>query len=130
MKLRIRGNTLRLRLTQSEVAQFVETGAVKETVEFGAGENQKLVYALAAAENIKAPRAVLENNQITVFLPKEQAETWTQTNQVGIRAEQQIDDSKILQILIEKDFACLEKRAGDDDADAFPHPLKTTGKLC
>jgi hypothetical protein len=40
---------------------------------------------------------------------------------VGIAAEQPLGtDAGVLAILIEKDFACLDRR--DDDADAFPHP--------
>jgi hypothetical protein len=28
----------------------------------------------------------------------------------------------MLKILVEKDFACLTKRAGVDDVDTYPHP--------
>ena len=127
MKLRIRGNSIRLRLTKTEIAQFGETGLVEETVEFGTGENQRFVYALSAAE-IGEPRAAFENNRMTVFLPRAQADEWARTNRVGIRAEQKLSENKFLQILVEKDFACLEERPGEDDADAFPHPL--AGKAC
>jgi hypothetical protein len=34
MKLRIHGNSLRLRLSQSEVAQFSKTGYVEDSVQF------------------------------------------------------------------------------------------------
>jgi hypothetical protein len=30
-----------------------------------------------------------------------------------------------LQILVEKDFACLTPRKGEDDGDAFPNPNET-----
>ena len=37
MKLRLHGNSLRLRLNQADVAQFSKTGYLEETVEFGPG---------------------------------------------------------------------------------------------
>jgi hypothetical protein len=124
MKLRIRGNSIRLRLTKSEVARFEETGLVEEVVEFGAAEHQRFVYALSFSNGIESPRAVYENNRILVLLPESQVRTWTQTNQVGISAEYPVGDNKFLKILIEKDFACLEERPGEDESDAFPHPLE------
>ena len=33
-----------------------------------------------------------------------------------------LDDGEKLSILIEKDFACLAPRAGEDEADMYPHP--------
>jgi hypothetical protein len=35
MKLRIRGNSIRFRLSQTEMVQLVETGDVRDSVEFG-----------------------------------------------------------------------------------------------
>jgi hypothetical protein len=127
MKLRIRGNSVRLRLTQSEVAQFRETGQVEEIVEFGLEAQQQFIYSLSSGDN-ESPTAVYKNNRLTVFVPKDEARQWTQTNQVGICAAQSTGEEKRLEILIEKDYACLEERAGEDDSDAFPHPL--AGKAC
>lgn len=128
MKLRIRGNSIRLRLTKGEVAQFKETGSVEEVTEFGLEQNQRFVYALSVLQDINASRAVLENNRISIFLPEDQSEQWTTTNQVGIRVEQSLGAEKTLQILIEKDFACLEERPGEDESDAFAHPK--AGQAC
>lgn len=127
MKLRIRGNSVRLRLTRGEVEQFGKTGLVEDTVEFGFEPHQRFVYALSAAD-ADNPTAVFENNRMTVSVPKRIAEEWVRTNQVGIRAEQTIAAGRTLGILVEKDFACLEERAGEDESDAFPHPL--SGELC
>ena len=38
MKLRLQGNSVRLRLTRSEVERLRETGLVEESVDFGPGE--------------------------------------------------------------------------------------------
>jgi hypothetical protein len=128
MKLRIRGNSIRLRLTKSEVAQFAEKGLIEETVEFGVREDQRFIYSLSVSAEIQTVRANLENKRISVLVPKSQAVRWANTNEVGIRLAQSLGGEKTLQILIEKDFACLEDRPGEDDSDAFPHP--ENGKTC
>jgi hypothetical protein len=127
MKLRIRGNSVRLRLTQSEVARFGEVGLVEEIVEFGALPEQQMIYALEAAADGENVGAAFENNRLRVSIPRIQAEKWVNSNQMGIEAEQTVNGGKRLRILIEKDFACLDTRPGEDDADAFPHPA---GKTC
>lgn len=125
----MKNNSVRLRLTQGELARFAETGRVEEAIEFGIEPPQRFIYALETDSEAKNARATLENNRITVFLPKRQADAWTRTAQVGIEVEQSIGDGgKTLRLLIEKDFACLEPRKGEDDADTFPHPLEA--KTC
>ena len=62
------------------------------------------------------------NNMLTVLVPAAHADNWTSTDEVGIAAVQPANESERLSILIEKDFACLTPRAGDDDKDSFPHP--------
>lgn len=129
MKLRIRGNSLRLRLTRSEVAQFGDTGSVEEAIEFGGSggaASQQLIYSLVSSNDIEEPTAVFENGRITVSVPRAQAAGWTESNQVGIEAEKPLGgEGRTLRILIEKDFACLEPRKdGDEDTDAFEHPLQ------
>jgi hypothetical protein len=120
MKLRIKGNSVRLRLTQGEVARFAEVGLVEEVTEFGAG--QKLIYALVRSdseENICAEFAV---GKLRVIVPAPQADQWANSSQVGVEVEQETDNGNKLKILIEKDFTCLAPRSGEDDADAYPHP--------
>lgn len=128
MKLRVKNNSVRLRLTRGEVARFNDSGRVEEAIEFGIEPHQRFVYALEFGAETETTRAIFENNRITVFVPKTQAEKWTQTARIGIETEQTIGGGKTLRILIEKDFACLEPRAGDEDADTYSHPLE--GKVC
>jgi hypothetical protein len=130
MKMRIRGNSVRFRLTKSEVSQFCEIGKVEETVEFGLEPQQKFIYAVEATDAEKVS-AVFENNRLCVLIPEREAKEWTNSNQVGIKAAQTTGGGEKgvqLRILVEKDFACLENRPGEDDSDAFPHPLEE--KLC
>ncbi|HEX8288790.1 MAG TPA: hypothetical protein VF556_12375 [Pyrinomonadaceae bacterium] len=122
MKLRIRRNSLRLRLTKSEVAVIGAGGTVEETVEFCDESSQRLIYALEASAAARNPTAVFDAGRITVIIPKTQAEEWARTDQVGIETEKQLGDNRSLHILIEKDFSCLESRKGEEDADTFAHP--------
>jgi len=122
MKLRVKNNSVRLRLTQVEVAHFNDSGRVEEVIEFGIEPHQRFIYAIESGAETETMRAAIENNRITILVPKAQADEWTNTARIGIEAEQEIGDGKTLRLLIEKDFACLEPRAGEDDADTFPHP--------
>ena len=124
MKLRVRNNSIRLRLTQTEVAAFAESGAVEETIEFGLTADKSLIYRVdrAAVETVRADFA---DGKITISVPASLAENWAKTNQIGIKTEQDLGNGKMLKILIEKDFVCLDRKDDPDNLDAFPHP---TGK--
>ena len=128
MKLRLKNNSARLRLTRREVQQLVETGTVEEKIEFGLKGGEALVYALAVDADKHIFRAALENNKITIFVPHKEVLEWAETEKVGLETEQSIGDGKSLRILIEKDFACLAPRRGEDESDNFPHPSE--GKIC
>ena len=120
MKLRIRGNSIRLRLTQSEVAEFEATGKVEERTEFGSG--QTFSYSLVRYDNGDRTHAEFDGGGIRVVLAEKEARRWTDSNQVGIEAVQPLGTDSQLRILIEKDFACLADRQGEEDANAFPNP--------
>ena len=53
------------------------------------------------------------------FLP---ADLKKQIDQVGIEGRQPVDNETSLQILIEKDFACIDGN-DEENADTFPNPL-------
>lgn len=123
MKLRIRGNTLRLRLTRPEVDEFAATGRCADKITFGGGRS--LVYAIEKTAD-DTVSAAFDGGEIKVSVPAQLADVWTKTDQVGFDAAHGIGDGDELTILVEKDFACLTTPRNDEDtADNFPHP-KTT----
>ncbi len=128
MKWRIRGNSLRLRLSRSEVARFAEVGRVEDSVEFGPLPSQRLMCVLQSSADLHSVAARYNNNCITVHVPMRLAKQWVETDQAGFDGEQTLDSERKLQLLVEKDFACLDARAGEEDADAFPHPQQ--GQKC
>lgn len=113
MKLRIRENSIRLRLTKSEVAEFGEKGLIENRTEFG---KTVFIYALKSSDSAQNLQAIFENGRIEIVVPKVVKENWTKTEEVGILGE-----IESLKILIEKDFACLTLREDEDESDAFPH---------
>jgi hypothetical protein len=119
MKLRIRGNSIRLRLTQSEVLELAANGCVQSATSFGDGE---LRYGIASIGDGERMSAAFRDNEITIYAPAIAVSEWANSEQVGIEAAQTIKEGK-LHILIEKDFACLKPRHGEDDADTFANPL-------
>jgi hypothetical protein len=123
MKLRIRGDSLRLRLTRAEVTALANQGRVEETTVFG---SSRLTYALSATLAPEAKlTAKLEGTRIEVAMSKARAQAWAESDEVGLEGDQPggtPDEARTLRILIEKDFACLTKRPGEDDTDAYPNP--------
>ena len=128
MKLRIKGNSVRLRLTQKDIAEFVEKGMIEERTEFGAETASFFSYAVAADTDAEEVSANFENGRISVIIPRTLAEKWSRSEETGISAEQNLPSGKTLRLLIEKDFACLTPRAGEDESDNFPHPQ--SAKIC
>jgi hypothetical protein len=121
MKIRIKGNSIRLRLSQGDVAEFAKTGKVEERTEFGAS-SQSFFYLIAAESDAEKISARFENGRISITIPQAVAENWRKTEETGISGEQELPTGKTLRILIEKDFACLAPRADEDESDNFPHP--------
>jgi hypothetical protein len=120
MKLRLRENSIRLRLLQSEVEKLKTTGSVKEEITFG--KLQKLIYHIKISENAKTISAFFEAGEIIVEIPSEPARNWIDSEQISLKAEQFVEDEATLSILIEKDFVCVERPFDEDNKGAFPHP--------
>jgi hypothetical protein len=125
MKLRIRGNTLRLRLSRTEVDELAERGEVHDGITFGAAATERLGYSLVTSDETTAAFARLSSTGITVTLPRALAREWASSDTVGLDAQQPIGAGEALKILVEKDFECLKPREGEDDTDAFPNPDKS-----
>lgn len=121
MKLRIRGDTIRLRLKRGEVDRIAAGSSIVEETHF---PDSVLTYRLHVCED-KDISASFDNGSLVISLPKSKALDWATTDEVSIHAEQKLSGTGDLSLLIEKDFSCLEPghhRDGEDDEDTFPHP--------
>jgi hypothetical protein len=121
VKLRIQGNSVRFRLTRSEVDALGADGSVSASVTFPDGAS--LLYSVETSSMTGQPRAQYSSNRLVVQVPEAVARQWAATEQVSITGAQVLKDGE-LSILVEKDFACLAPREGEDASDMFPNPLE------
>jgi hypothetical protein len=124
MKLRIQGDAVRLRLNQTEVARFAETGLVEETLQIA--PDAVFRFALESTAKAGALCAVYTDGALRIVVPGSEARDWVSTERVGIAGEQVVAAGSSLKILVEKDFQCLHGDA-EPDSDAFPNPLENKG---
>lgn len=125
MKLRLRADTLRLRLTRGEVDALGRGESVSETTPFPDGTS--LRYELATAQQYSAQQLINEQGVcLRIEVPGGDASRWAQSEQVGF-----VDNEPLqlgpLQILIEKDFTCITPRDGEEELDTFPNPNALAG---
>lgn len=128
MKIRIKGNSTRLRLSQSEVDELAAGMAVSDSITFGPRPGERLSYQVMVSDDAVAIGAELADNVITFILPATVAGEWAAGDEVSLEADQAIGEERTLRILIEKDFACLNPRRGEDETDMFPNP--NAGEAC
>jgi hypothetical protein len=119
MKLRILGNSIRIRVSQTELSHISEQGRARDEINFA--EGQTLVYELRVSDELGGLEADFSGNQIVVSIPQVMAADWTSTDRVSLRGEQELPDGQ-LKILVEKDFQCLDPRLDEDETNLFPHP--------
>jgi hypothetical protein len=126
MKLRIKGNSLRLRITPSEMTRLLETGRIEETVYFGSDENARLTYAVEHTPLAPATTVRWTQQRISAVISSDEVHRWAGSPEVGLYAEVNTGRG-VLELAVEKDFACLDK-SDDENVDTFANPRK--GAIC
>ena len=121
MKIRIKGNSLRIRLSKSEVDLFAKTGYLEERTDFG---NSVFRYAVKSSGN-KNLSADFINNNIILYVPKTLLDQWASTNLVSIVYDHPVSNSNFLNLLLEKDFKCIDALLTEDQSDYFENPAKS-----
>lgn len=117
MKLRIKGSSVRMRVTKSEMDKFAKEGLVEELVEFGPAT---LTYRLQRSD-AATMRATFADNTLTVYMPADKADEWARTEKVGYEHNMDTGDGKKLYLLLEKDFKCLDETHENQD-DNYDNP--------
>jgi len=126
MKLRIKGNSIRLRITPSEMKRLLDAGRIDETVYFAADENARLTYALELAPVVSAITVRWAPQQVAIVLSSEEARRWAGSLDVGLYGQMNTPRGP-MELAVEKDFACLDK-SDAENLDTFPNPRK--GSIC
>ncbi|MDQ1096896.1 MULTISPECIES: DUF7009 family protein [Chryseobacterium] len=112
MKIRIKDNSLRFRLTQSEVAELGKNGMISGSTEF---PGRNFVYAIERTEDGNLS-AVFTDNRMVLKMPAVMVEEWISTDTVGFNGQ-----AGKISLLVEKDFVCLDNTL-EDQSDNYPNP--------
>ena len=112
MKIRIKGNSIRYRLTKSDMYRLSHEGYLEDRTNFG---NRELVYVIQKT-NDHHMSGFFDNNVICLQVPGNVIEELDNTDRVGFEGKQ-----GDLLLLVEKDFTCMDKVA-EDQSDNYPNP--------
>ena len=112
MKIRIKDNSIRFRLTQSEVAELGQNGMISSFTEF---VDRPFIYSIESTEDENLSAAFIEN-RIILKMPKAMIAEWISTDRVGFDGQ-----AGLVKILVEKDFVCIDNTL-EDQSDNYPNP--------
>ena len=112
MKLRLEGNSIRLRVRKSDINALQKNAVITEALTFPNGD--VFHYQLQINNSSLNIDAQLISNILTISLPLSIAADWMQTDAVGMGKTL----PNGLFILIEKDFPCTD-RPWEDTSDTF-----------
>jgi len=112
MKIRIKDNSIRFRLTQSEVAELGQNGVISSFTEF---VDRPFIYAIERIEDTELSAVFIEN-RIVLKMPSTMIAEWISTDRVGFDGQ-----SGLVKLLVEKDFVCIDNTL-EDQSDNYPNP--------
>lgn len=117
MKIRIHRNSVRFRLSKSEVSKLENEGYLEETTDFGPAQ---LIYAVQKSP-VSQLNARFEQNKVTLEVPEGLLTGWAANDTVGFEGNMPLSNGDSLYMLIEKDFKCLDNVA-EDQSDNYDNP--------
>ena len=118
MKIRIQDDSIRLRLDRAEVDAVGRGEPVAGHAHFP--RDRVFSYSLGVHEGPHI-NATFHDHTISVVVPRNVAERWASSDEVSIHGEENSAGIS-LNLLIEKDFECMEPRFGEDQSNRFPNP--------
>lgn len=120
MKIRIKGNSVRFRLTKTEVDTLCKTGRFEEKTHF---PNGVFTYALRAVTTTDQMAADISGSTIEIQISIALIKDWPSNNKVGFQHKVSLENNEELWLLVEKDFVCLDDTV-EDQADNYPNPKR------
>lgn len=124
MKLRVQSDSIRFRVTPTELHTLASRGVVASRVRLGVADDDRLTYVLESSPKCSSVQLKYVPGEIRILIPEDDVLEWVSTGQVGIEGCQQIAGDAQLKILVEKDFKCLKPRPGENEGDRFPNPAE------
>lgn len=113
MKIRIRDNSLRVRLSKSEVELFNEEGYLQAQTDFGSN----IFYYAVKRTDDESMSVEFINAHLTLFVPQHLLGKWATTNLVGLEYSLPLNNGSHLHLLLEKDFKCTDTVVTEDQSD-------------
>lgn len=113
MKLRIKSDSLRYRLTRSDVDKLSRDGYLEDQINFA---GNPLIYAVQLTDGEVLTSSYIDN-KITLSMARKMIIELRDTDKVGFN-----NKDAGLYLLIEKDFTCLDN-VDEDQSDNYPNPL-------
>ncbi|WP_405380083.1 DUF7009 family protein [Maribacter sp. LLG6340-A2] len=121
MKIRIKGNSVRFRLTQSEVKALSENGEIYDHTNFGKSEFK---YGVVLTDGIPNLETSFKDNCIILKMPSALGKKWYNNEIVTYDHTVATSNGETLYLLLEKDFTCLDNTL-EDQSDNYPNPKLT-----
>ncbi|MEO1450472.1 MAG: hypothetical protein AAFV07_13155 [Bacteroidota bacterium] len=116
MKVRCVANSLRLRVRKSDLQALQTDGSISVGLEFPGQAGLTFLLKMGASKQISLEHAP---GEVIIALPRQVAQDWINSNEVGIQHEWSLkEEGKVFKLLIEKDFPCRHVD-GDTYADTF-----------
>jgi hypothetical protein len=111
MKLRLKGspqNSLRLRILRPEMERLAAGDALEETMIFGPGAANAFTYSLIVSASAKDVHVERQASGLRIVVPRERVLLWGREDQVGIYETIGFGKGQPLELILEKDFACID----------------------
>ena len=124
MKIRIRGNSVRFRLTKSEVHRLCEEGIIEEKTEFN---ESSFIYSVKASAQHDNLYASFFEGAIVLYIPNLLLKNWNVNDKVGFYNTRKLKNGKDLMLTLEKDFVCMDETV-EDQSDNYPNPKMMNDK--
>jgi len=118
MKIRIKGDSVRFRLTQTEVRELSENGKIYDHTNFG---NAKFQYGVILDDNIDDLQVSFVHNSILLQMPITIGKDWYSNDIITYENRIETYQGTKLYLLLEKDFTCLDNTT-EDQSDNYPNP--------
>jgi len=118
-------------MDRKDVAELLGCGRTIDVVRFGPGPSRTFTYVVklgTAPRN--RPRAEYIAGHLFVIIDREDAEAWSSGDHVGFDHQQLLEGGSAIRVILEKDFACLDRPVGDESEDAWAFPNPSSSAVC
>lgn len=124
MKLRLKDNSIRIRLSVPEVDRLVKSHEISSQTRFPGNHALQTLIKVGELQHVEVN---FLDGKLELRLPLTEIDGWHLTDQVGHQWEVDLGNHEKLLIVVEKDFQCLTERPGEDEAALYPNPKESHG---